>query len=84
MLRVAVVLLLSCVRLFCNPTDYSLPGSSIHGILQARMLEWVVMPSSGDLLNPGMAPVSPASPAVQVDSLTLLFLFNRSVVADFL
>ena len=48
------------------------------------MLEWVVMPSSGDLLNPGMAPVSHASPAVQVDSLTLLFLFNRSVVADFL
>ena len=26
--------------------DYSLPGSSVHGILQARMLEWVAMPSS--------------------------------------
>ena len=25
----------------CNPTDYSLPGSSVHGILQARILEWV-------------------------------------------
>ena len=41
------------------------------------------MPSSGDLLNPGMASVSPASPAVQVDSLTLLFLFNRSVCLTF-
>ena len=25
----------------CNPTDYSSPGSSVHGILQARILEWV-------------------------------------------
>ena len=33
------------VRL-CNPTDYSPPGSSVLGILQPRMLEWVAMPSS--------------------------------------
>ena len=38
-------LLQSCLTL-CNPTDYSPPGSSIHGILQARILEWVAMPSS--------------------------------------
>ena len=30
----------------CNPMDFSPPGSSVHGILQARILEWVVMPSS--------------------------------------
>ena len=30
----------------CNPMDYSPPGSSVHGILQARILEWTVMPSS--------------------------------------
>ena len=30
----------------CNPMDYSLPGSSVHGILQARILEWVAMHSS--------------------------------------
>ena len=30
----------------CNPMDCSLPGSSVHGILQARILEWVAMPSS--------------------------------------
>ena len=35
----------SPVRL-CNPMDCSLPGSSVHGILQARILEWVAMPSS--------------------------------------
>ena len=30
----------------CNPMDYSLPGSSVLGILQGRILEWVAMPSS--------------------------------------
>ena len=35
----------SCLIL-CNPMDCSLPVSSIHGILQARILEWVVLPSS--------------------------------------
>ena len=29
-----------------NPVDRSLPGSSVHGILQVRILEWVVMPPS--------------------------------------
>ena len=33
-------------RLFCDPMDRSPPGSSIPGILQARILEWVAMPSS--------------------------------------
>ena len=35
----------SCLTL-CNAMDCSLPGSSVHGILQAGILEWVVMPSS--------------------------------------
>ena len=30
----------------CNLIDYSLPGSSVHGILQARILEWVTISSS--------------------------------------
>ena len=30
----------------CNAMDCSPPGSSVHGILQARILEWVAMPSS--------------------------------------
>ena len=29
-----------------DPMDYSLPGSSVHGIFQARILEWVAVPSS--------------------------------------
>ena len=35
-----------------DPMDYSPPGSSVHGFLQARTLEWVAMPSSGDILDP--------------------------------
>ena len=38
-------LLQSCPTLW-NPLDYSRLGSSVHGILQARILEWVAMPSS--------------------------------------
>ena len=37
---------LSPVQLFCDPMDYSPPGSSNHGILQARILEWVAISSS--------------------------------------
>ena len=32
-----------CLTL-CNPMDCSPPGSSVHGILQVRILEWVAMP----------------------------------------
>ena len=35
----------SCPTL-CDPMDFSLPGSSVHGILQARILEWVAIPFS--------------------------------------
>ena len=36
----------SRVQLSCDPMDYSLPGSSVHDIFQARILKWVAMPSS--------------------------------------
>ena len=38
----AAKLLQSCPTL-CDPMDCSLPGSSIHGIFQARVLEWVAI-----------------------------------------
>ena len=46
----------SCPTL-CNPMDYSPPGSSVHGILQERILEWVVLlqgifPTQGLDLHP--------------------------------
>ena len=41
----------SCLTL-CGPMDCSLPGSSVHGILQARMLEWVAVSFSRGLSRP--------------------------------
>ena len=52
----------SCQTL-CDPVDCSLPGSSVHGTLQARILAWVAVPSSRDLSNPGTSP-SPTTPAL--------------------
>ena len=53
----------SCPTL-CNPMDHSLPGSSVHGIFQAKILEWVAISFSGDLPNPGTEPTSLESPAL--------------------
>jgi len=39
--------------------DCSLPGPSVHGIFQARILEWVAISSSRDLPNPRIEPTSP-------------------------
>ena len=47
---------------------YNPPGSCVHKISQARILEWVAMPSSGDLPDPGIKFASPISPALQADT----------------
>ena len=54
----------SRVQLFCDPKDYSLPGFSVHGISQARILEWLPFPSPGDRPTPGVKPESLMSPAL--------------------
>ena len=51
-----------------DPVDWNSPGSSIHGVLQARILEWLPFLSPGDLLNPG---IKPTSFAFQADFLPL-------------
>ena len=48
----------------CNPMVCSPPGSSVHGILQVRILERVAMPSSRGLSNSGVEPMSHMSPPV--------------------
>ena len=50
----------SCPTL-CDPMD-----STVHGIIQARILEGVALPFSSDLLDPG---IEPRSPTMQVESL---------------
>ena len=44
-------LLQSC-PILCDTVDWSLPGSSVHGILQVRILEWVAMPFSRESSQP--------------------------------
>ena len=43
--NMCVLVAQSCPSL-CNPMDYSSPGSSVHGLLQTRILEWVAIPFS--------------------------------------
>ena len=75
-------LLQSCLTL-CDLVDYSLPGSSVHEILQARILEWELpFPPPEVLLNPGIKLRAPTLQAVlflscsieQLDTITDLFL----------
>ena len=60
------VLVVPLYLTLCDPRDRSPPGSSVHGILQARTLEGVAIPFSRDLPDPG---IKPGSPALQSDSL---------------
>ena len=62
-------LLQSCPPL-CNPMDCSLPASSVHGILQANVLQWVAIPSPGDFPNPGIKLMSLTSPTLAGGFLT--------------
>ena len=67
MLRCAQVLQ-SCPAL-CDPMDCSPPGSSVHGILQARALSELPSPPPRDLPDSEIKPAFPESPALQADSL---------------
>ena len=48
--------------------DHSLPGSSVHGIFQARILEWVAIPSPGVLPDPE---IKPGFPTFRADFFTV-------------
>ena len=56
--------LLQLYLTLCDPVDSSPPGSSVHGVLQARILEWLAMPSLEDLPDLGIEPTSLTSPAL--------------------
>ena len=73
--------------------DCSPPGSSAHGIFQAKTLDWGAISSSGNLPGPGIEPTSLASPALAGGFFTisaiweahlssLLLLLSTSVVSD--
>ena len=59
--EVAHSCLILSLRMYC-----SLPGTSVHGIFQARVLEWTAISFSRNLPDPGN---EPGSPALQADAL---------------
>ena len=61
--KVKVLATQSCLTL-CDPMNCSPPGFSVHGILQALILEWVACPSPEDLSDPG---IEHRSPTLQVE-----------------
>ena len=63
--------LLQLFPTLCDLMDSSLPGSSVHGILHARILGFYTLLPPRDLPNPGIKFESPVAPALQVDSLPL-------------
>ena len=63
--------LLQSYPTLCDPMDCSLPGSSVHETSQARILEWVAFPLTGDLLDAGIELVSPACPSLKGRFFTL-------------
>jgi len=53
----------------------------VHGIFQARTVVWLPFPSPGDLPNPGIKPMFPVAPALQVNSLPLyIFIFLEHAI----
>ena len=61
--KVCVLAVQSCPTL-CNPMDCSLPASSVHGILQTKILEWVALTSFRGSFLPVIAPKSLMSSAL--------------------
>ena len=59
-----MAVVLQLCQTLCDPRDYTPPGSSVRGILQARILEWVACHTPGDLPNPEIEPTSFVSPAL--------------------
>ena len=57
----------------CDPLDYSLPGSSVHGILRQEYWSGLPFPPPGDVSDPGIETASPVSPALPVDSSPLSY-----------
>ena len=63
-----------------EPMDGSRPGSSVHGIIQARILEWVAMPSSRGSSQPRIKPTSLTSPALAGEFFTTSTIWEAQCV----
>ena len=71
----------SVVWTLYDPMDCNPPGSSVHGILQVRILEWVAIPFSGDLLDSAIKYGFP--PGIPGESSAILYgLFRARLLTN--
>ena len=73
------VLSLQLCPTLCDPKDYSPPGSPVHGIFQARILEWIAMPSSRGSSRPRDGTCVSYVPAVAGGLFTTIILESISI-----
>ena len=62
--RLSSVLCAQSYPTLCDPMDYSPPGSSVIGIVQSRILQWLAIPFSRGTYQPRIEPASPVSPTL--------------------
>ena len=77
-----VKLLQSCPTL-SDAMDYSPPGSSVHGILQARTLQWVAISFSRGSSHPGIEPVSLMSPADRFFTTSTIKAWDKVITQEY-
>ena len=65
----------------CNPMDYSLPGSSVHGLFQARILEWVAISFSMTLYSYFTLPVSFLITVFSIKSVYIVIYFSKTITS---
>ena len=70
-IKCACVHALSCTQIFATPWTVAQESPQSMGFSRQEYWNGLLFPTPGDLPNPGTEPVSPASPALQADSLLL-------------
>ena len=80
------VCVLTPIWLFCDSINCNLPGSSVRGISQARIVEWIAFPSPKDLPNPGSTYISCIGRHIlyHLGSPYLIYKFTYSCLLGFL
>ena len=68
-----------CMTL-CDPMDCNPPGSSVHGILQVRILEWIAISFSRGSSHSGIEPMSPALAGGVQQMQTLIYRMDKQKV----
>ena len=64
----------------CNPMDCSLPGSSNHGLSQARIIEWIAISFPRESYQPSFEPKSPA--CISINCINLIKIWTICIISE--